>query len=377
MEKKLFWKTLVIGFIILFIGASALPIVGSQTQQIQPELNVMNPASMRGWSDDFSAYTLGQFLDGDTSDGGWKGWDNDPQYGAFVVDDQELSVPHSVEVVDNVDLVHEFGGYTAGQWTFTTWIYVPDDFIGNSYFILLSDYTDGAGQDNKWAVQLRFDGDQGIVESEHDAISVWLLTGQWVEIRCEIDLDTDWLEMYYDGSLLHSKAWTAGPNNQGDGFLNIAAVDLFANAASVVYYDDFALEGEGPPIPNLECDGSLGWTEVEPGTTVSGEFYVGNLGETGSLLDWEVTEWPEWGTGWTFTPMSGTGLADGDWETVAVDVVAPDTSNTEFNGTVKVENSNDPSDFCEIAVVLETPLNNQQSTQGQLLQLIQQVLARF
>jgi hypothetical protein len=285
MEKKLFWKTLVIGLIILFIGASALPSVGSQTQKIDPELNVMKPSSMRGWSDDFSAYTLGQFLDGDATDGGWKGWDNDPTYGAFVVDTYELSVPHSVEIVDQVDLVHEFGGYTAGQWTFTAWIYVPDDFVGNSYFILLSDYADGAGQDNKWAVQMRFDGDQGIVESEFDGISVWLLTGQWVELRFEIDLDTDWLEMYYDGALLHEKAWTAGPNNQGDGVLNIAAVDLFANAASAVYYDDLSLEGEGPPIPDLECDGSLGWSEVDPGATVTGEFYVGNLGQAGSLLD--------------------------------------------------------------------------------------------
>ena len=32
-------------------------------------------------------------------------------------------------------------------------------FEGNSYFILLSDYTDGAGQENKWAVVLKFDSD--------------------------------------------------------------------------------------------------------------------------------------------------------------------------------------------------------------------------
>ena len=69
MEKKLFWKTLVIGFIILFIGASALPIVGSQTQQISPQLNVIKPTTMLSWSDDFSGYTLGQFLDGGADDG--------------------------------------------------------------------------------------------------------------------------------------------------------------------------------------------------------------------------------------------------------------------------------------------------------------------
>jgi hypothetical protein len=91
----------------------------------------------------------------------------------------------------------------------------------------------------------------------------------------------------------------------------------------------------------------------------------------------EVKTYPAWGT-WTFTPASGTGLAEGDWETVAVSVVAPDESNMMFNGTVRVENSNDPSDFCEIPVELETPLNNQQSTtQSQVLQLIQKVLVRF
>ena len=30
-------------------------------------------------------------------------------------------------------------------------------FTGNTYFILLNDYTDGAGQENHWSVQMRFD----------------------------------------------------------------------------------------------------------------------------------------------------------------------------------------------------------------------------
>jgi len=55
----------------------------------------------------------------------------------------------------------------------------------------------------------------------------------------EIDLDADWQEFYYNGQLLTAKSWTDGVS--GDGALNIGAVDLFANGASSVYYDDMSL----------------------------------------------------------------------------------------------------------------------------------------
>jgi len=121
-------------------------------------------------------------------------------------------------------------------------------FEGNSYFILLSDYTDGAGQENKWAVQLRFDSYSLIVECEHDAINLPLILDKWTEIRVEINLDGDWMEIYYDGDFLIEKEWTAGPNNGYDGLLNIAAVDLFAYGATPVYYDDLSLEQVGTGI---------------------------------------------------------------------------------------------------------------------------------
>jgi len=115
---------------------------------------------------------------------------------------------------------------------------------GDSYFIMLSNYTD-SGEDNQWSVQLRFDSEDGIVESEFDDVSLPLIMDQWVEIKVNIDLDTDWMQIYYDGDLLLEKNWTAGPNNDMDGELNIAAVDLYANQASPVYYDDLSLEEVG------------------------------------------------------------------------------------------------------------------------------------
>lgn len=135
-------------------------------------------------------------------------------------------------------------------------------------------------------------------------------------------------------------------------------------------YDDVNTNDDGsayvfakPPtlVADLDCGGSLSWTDIEPGATVTGEFYVENIGGEGTLLNWEIESHPNWGT-WTFTPNDGTGLLPGNVVTVEVEVVAPDDPNTEFTGGVKVINSDDPTDYCTIPVYLKTPVNNQQSS---------------
>jgi hypothetical protein len=109
-------------------------------------------------------------------------------------------------------------------------------------------------------------------------------------------------------------------------------------------------------IPDVDCQGTLTWSNVKPGATVNGSFQVGNVGDYMSYLDWQVSSWPSWGT-WTFTPNSGAGLAKGDWTTVTVSVVAPSDKQTSFNGTVRVVNTDNTSDFADIPVTLTTPLN--------------------
>jgi hypothetical protein len=350
MNKKTILKTLVIGLIAILVISGVTSSAISQTKQI----NHIKPVSMPSWSDNFDSYANDQFLDGTPDDGGWKGWDNYPSAGAYVRDDLAYSTPHSVEVAGATDLVHEYSGYTAGQWNYTAWQYVPDNFTGLSYFIMLSDYIDGAGELNSWAVQVRFDSDLLVAESEYDSVNLPLIQGRWVELRVEIDLEADWFTFYYDGDVLVEKAWTATPNNDFTGFKVISAVDLYANAASPVYYDDMSLEGEAPPAADLDCEGSLTWTDINAGATVTGEIQVSNIGETGSLLDWEVATYPVWGT-WTFTPSSGTDLEVGSSTTIDVSVVAPSEKNAEFTGIVKLVNSNDASDFCEIDASLTTP----------------------
>jgi C1A family cysteine protease len=137
-----------------------------------------------------------------------------------------------------------------------------------------------------------------------------------------------------------------------EGSVVEAGVDAF-HAAAFLCID--------PEESDLECEGSLSWTDVEPGSTVQGSFTVENIGESGSELDWEITEWPEWGT-WTFVPDSGENLHPEDGAiTVEVEVVAPDEQNEEFSGEVTIINSNYPGDSCTIPVSLATP-QHQHST---------------
>jgi len=115
----------------------------------------------------------------------------------------------------------------------------------------------------------------------------------------------------------------------------------------------FRITGEDEPKPAICCKGNLKWSNIKPGATLTGTFEVGNCGETGSLLDWEITSWPGWGT-WTFVPASGTGLPAGSYTTVTVTVIAPNTAGT-FTGDVVVCNKDDPTDCCKIPVTLQTP----------------------
>ncbi len=119
---------------------------------------------------------------------------------------------------------------------------------------------------------------------------------------------------------------------------------------------DDILVSSGPLKPNLCCEGSLSWTNITAGATVSGEFQVCNCGEEGSLLNWEITEEPSWGT-WEFVPNNGSGLAAGDCIYINVTVIAPSEKNSEFEGVIKIINSDRPNDNCEINVFLSTPKN--------------------
>ncbi|HNS03001.1 MAG TPA: S8 family serine peptidase, partial [Anaerolineae bacterium] len=218
------------------------------------------------WSDNFDSYATGSQLHGQ---GGWKGWGNDPNAGALTSGQQFRSSPNSAAILGASDLVHEYSE-TSGQWVYTAWQYVPANFTGESYFIMLNTYDD-AGAGNNWSAQVMVDGAANTVVNDGGVSggSLPLVRGQWVEIRAEIDLDADTGAFYYNNQLLYSGTWSGQVS--GGGAAAIGAVDLFANSASVVYYDDMSLVNvTQSPVCSTPSD--IPWVSATPlnGVTLPG-----------------------------------------------------------------------------------------------------------
>lgn len=197
------------------------------------------PAIAAGdWSDSFTDYADGSDVAGQ---GGWEEWA--PDAGGTVTSAYAFSPPHSLEIAGPSDVVHQYDGYDSGQWTYTAWNYVPEDFEGLSYFILLNTY-DGLTGTYNWSTQIRFDSALETVESEFETAWLPLITGEWVKLQVLIDFDANTQDIYYGGDLLTSKSWTEGVS--GGGALDLAAVDLFANGATPIYWDAMSLGVEIP-----------------------------------------------------------------------------------------------------------------------------------
>ncbi|MGH2544992.1 MAG: BACON domain-containing protein [Ardenticatenaceae bacterium] len=239
-----------------------------------------------GWSDNFDAYETGSQLHGQ---GGWKGWDNNPTFGALTTDVQARSAPNSVEILGLSDLVHEYSGYTSGQWVYTAWWYVPSEHTGLSYFILLNNYLDNGPKN--WSVTVVADSDAELVYDFCGGALTPLLTDQWVEVRVEIDLDADQHSFYYGETLLYSAAWSGYCGGDGEPLVNIAAVDLYAGDSPAVYYDDLSLQAAGGGgAPEIEVSPSSLASTQPPDTITTQPMTISNLGTT--VLTWNIEEQP-------------------------------------------------------------------------------------
>lgn len=196
------------------------------------------------WMENFDSYTDGQDVHGVN---GWKGWFNDPAASALVSSAQSLNAPHSIDINGGSDLVHEYSE-TTGQWAYRTYQYIPSDMQGLTYFIMLNQYDD-AGATNNWSVQTNFDGATGMITDDSSGAQMPFVTDTWAEICVEIDLDADTQIFYYNRVGLYNGVWNGYQSGAGTGANAIGAVDLFANGASPVYYDNMTLTAGSCTVP--------------------------------------------------------------------------------------------------------------------------------
>ena len=134
-----------------------------------------------------------------------------------------------------------------------------------------------------------------------------------------------------------------------------------------------ALSGEYILLePDLKCEGELKFNDINAGSIAQGSLTVENIGNENSVLNWEITEWPNWGE-WIFSPMSGYNLRPEQGKiTIDVNIVAPEDKNQEYLGYVKLVNKEDPTDYEIINVLLTTPKVRERG-----FYLIENLLGRF
>jgi hypothetical protein len=187
------------------------------------------PAAMAQWSDNFDSYPAGSI----NGQGGWQGWDGAAGAAGVVTSSISRSAHNSQQVNGAADSVHQYSGITAGQWSYVAWQYIPHDFAGDSYFILNNDYANGGPYN--WAVQIKFAGSGTLNEDMRTGSTINYIRSAWAEIRIDFDLTANTVSEYYNGTLFASGTWAAA------GPVSLEAVDLFANNASNIYYDDMSV----------------------------------------------------------------------------------------------------------------------------------------
>lgn len=113
------------------------------------------------------------------------------------------------------------------------------------------------------------------------------------------------------------------------------------------------------PESDLNCRGEITQLRLKPGThMLTGEFYVENIGASGSSLDWNIAYFPDFGTTWICSPSDGYNLKPEDGG-VKVDVSFDVTGgkNEDFSDSIMVVNMNNPVDYDTVSVVVSYQIN--------------------
>ena len=205
--------------------------------------------------------------------------------------------------------------------------------------------------------------------SDYDEVSLWAksYSNQYNLERFEIGISTT--DMDPSSFIIISpppyeevpyEAWTEYSYNL-DNFDNQAiyiGIHMMSVDSWFLMVDDFSVTNTTGhvPEPAICCEGDLAWDEVPAGSTVNGTFEISNCGEEGSLLNWQFKSAPSWpGAVFEIEPDSGVDLAYGDSVTITVQVTAPSEKKQTFTGKIRMINSDNASDYCEIDISLTTP----------------------
>lgn len=215
----------------------------------------------QAFSENFESYAPNSNIHGQ---GGWTGWAGNPAAGATVSTAQSLSPTRSLRVSGANHPVRAVSGVTSGVWTFKAHQFIPTTSSGTTKVAAANRYRPPyLTTDLELSAAMEFNLTAGAVSSAMGGGGTLpLVKGSWVEVRAEIDLNADWVRLFYNGEFLAEHSWT-----RGTGDVAIAAIELESGGpGGGVYYDDLTLEGFSgccppctPPYPHSVT------VAVEPG----------------------------------------------------------------------------------------------------------------
>jgi hypothetical protein len=194
------------------------------------------------WFEDFESYDESN-IDSQSND--WIGWDG-ANSGADVVNNVAFMGDLSIFVEQDDDLIHMLNppaNTGSGEVIFHMYIESGDN---GGYYNMLHDY-DAAN--SNWAFQVLFassnSGDQSYIDLENP-IYFDAVYDTWVEVRHEINIDNDIINLFYNNQLIASWTWSDGstgtPNNVLDA-LNFYGFCTGTGCIGATWYDNVEICG--------------------------------------------------------------------------------------------------------------------------------------
>ncbi len=180
------------------------------------------------YADDFESYTAGAHIAQSIPDY-WTTWSNAPggaEDGVFSTEFASTGVM-SAMISGTNDNVLKLGNKTSGKYIVSWNMLIPTGFAGYYNF----QHFEAPG--NEWAFEVYFDnnGTGYMHAGGNNAATFTYTNNQWMTVDNFIDLDADWAQVYFNGTLIHE--WQYSLQAQGEpGTKQLGGVNFYAGSTA-------------------------------------------------------------------------------------------------------------------------------------------------
>lgn len=202
------------------------------------------------YSDDFETYTVGNGIAAEENNW-WNTWSGTPgsSEDPKVSDAQAFSGTKSIKVINGNDGVIDFDGITEGRYRVEFYLYVPSG--RQAYWNIMQNFNP-SGSGLIWGLQVFLKNGNISIDGNGEAAVTYPYTpGEWMKIQHFIDLNSDWVDFYINGELVHAYQWSKGTFGT-NGVNKLDAFDFYGwdeGGTCEYYMDNFLIEEVETPYP--------------------------------------------------------------------------------------------------------------------------------